>query len=75
MKDILERKDKKAPVAVAPAPDSFSVYDIRRIAARFRELHHGESDYTRERLRADVRTALIGEGREPDERLIDEAIG
>jgi hypothetical protein len=52
-----------------------SVYDVRRIAARFRELHHGESDYTRSKLRADVVTALIGEGREPDDRLIDEAIG
>jgi hypothetical protein len=44
-------------------------------AARFRELHHGESDYTKDRLRADVRTALIGEGREPHDRLIDDAIG
>jgi hypothetical protein len=69
-----KRSERAAPVAVAPAPE-FSVYDVRRIAARFRELHHGEADYTRDRLRADVRTALIGEGREPDERLIDEAIG
>jgi hypothetical protein len=50
-------------------------YDVRKIAARLRDLHHGESDYTKDRLCADVRTALIGEGREPDERLIDEAIG
>jgi hypothetical protein len=69
-----ERQERKAHVAVAPAPE-LSVYDIRRIAARFRELHHGESDYTKDRLRGDVRTALIGEGREPDDRLIDEAIG
>jgi hypothetical protein len=74
MKEDMKRKDRKAPVAVAPAPD-FSIYDIRRIAARFRELHHGESDYTKEQLGADVRTALIGEGREVDDRMIDEAIG
>jgi hypothetical protein len=68
----------EAPSETQPAvviETAISVYDIRRIAARFRELHHGESDYTKENLRADVRTALIGEGREPDDRLIDEAIG
>jgi hypothetical protein len=74
MKVSSKNDHERAPVAVAPAPE-FNVYDVRRIAARFRELHHGESDYTKDRLRADVRTALIGEGREPDERLIDEAIG
>jgi len=75
MKEDLKEKIERAPVAAAPAPGSLSVYDIRRIAARFRELHHGERDYTKQRLREDVRTALIGEGREPDDRLIDEAIG
>jgi hypothetical protein len=75
MKDFMKDKEKKAHVAAAPAPESLSVYDVRKIAARFRELHHGESDYTKDRLRADVRTALIGEGRESDDRLIDEAIG
>jgi hypothetical protein len=65
--------NKGAPVAVAPAPE-ISVYDVRRIAARFRELHHGEAEYTKDKLKADVRTALIGEGREPDDRLIDEAL-
>jgi hypothetical protein len=74
MKENMKEKEKAAHVAVAPAPD-FSVYDVRKIAARFRELHHGEAAYTRERLKADVRTSLIGEGREPDDRLIDEAIG
>ena len=74
---IKERESKRNDLkpAVAAAPPAMSVYDVRRIAARFRELHHGESNYSRERLKADVRTALIGEGREPDERLIDEAIG
>jgi DNA-binding Lrp family transcriptional regulator len=75
MKDLKNKKEREAPVAVAPAPDVLSVYDVRRIAARFRELHNGESDYTRERLRADVCTALIGDGREVDERLVAEAIG
>jgi hypothetical protein len=75
MKDNLKNKHETAPVAVAPAPDVLSVYDVRRIAARFRELHHGEADYTRERLRRDVCTALVGEGREVDDRLVDEAIG
>lgn len=75
MKREEEKDMKKAPVAVAPAPDVLSVYDVRRIAARFRELHHGEADYTRERLRRDVCTALVGEGREVDDRLVDEAIG
>jgi hypothetical protein len=70
----LKENTKEAPVAVAPAP-VLSVYDVRTIAARFREVHHGEPDYTRDRLRDDVRTVLIGEGREPDERLINEAIG
>jgi DNA-binding Lrp family transcriptional regulator len=70
-----ERQERKAPVAAAPAPDVLSVYDVRRIAARFQELHRGEADYTRERLRSDVCTALIGEGREPDDPLVDEAIG
>jgi hypothetical protein len=74
MKNMKKKKEREAPVAVAPAPD-LSVYDVRKIAARFRELHHGESDYTKDRLHADVRTALIGEGREPDDRLIEEAIG
>jgi hypothetical protein len=74
MKEDLKENIERAPVAVAPAP-VISVYDIRKIAARFRELHHGEVDYTKDRLRADVRTALIGEGHEPDERLIGEAIG
>jgi hypothetical protein len=74
-----ERTAKLEAPSVAPpavvVESAISVYDVRRIAARFRELHHGESDYTKESLRADVRTALIGEGREPDDRLIDEAIG
>jgi hypothetical protein len=73
MKGSETKHVERAPVAAAPAP--LDIYGIRRIAARFRELHHGESDYTKDRLRADVRTALIGEGREPDDRLIDEAIG
>jgi hypothetical protein len=73
MKEELKNKEK-APVAIAPAHE-LNVYDVRKIAARFRELHHGELNYTRDRLKADVWTALIGEGREPDERLIDEAIG
>jgi hypothetical protein len=76
MKERKKNKGESAPLAALPPPaPEFSVYDVRRIAARFRELHHGESDYTKDKLRADVRTALIGEGREPDDRLIDEAIG
>jgi len=75
MKGKSEKHEEKAPVALAPVPGVLSVYDVRTIAARFRELHHGEADYTKERLKSDVRTALIGEGREPDERLIDDAIG
>jgi hypothetical protein len=69
-----ENKKERAPVAVAPAPD-LSVYDVRRIQARFVEAHRGDETYTKERLRADIRTALIGEGREPNDRLIDDAIG
>jgi len=54
---------------------ALSVYDIRRIVARLSEAHRGEASYTRERLRSDVYAALIGEGREPDDHLIEAAIG
>jgi hypothetical protein len=49
--------------------------DDRRISARLRELHHGEGDYTKDWLRADVQIALIAEARRPDDRLIGAAIG
>lgn len=76
IKEDSKNMNKGAPVADAPAaPAELSVYDVRRIAARLYELHHGESDYTKSRLRSDVRTVLAGEGREVDERLLDEAIG
>lgn len=74
MKGKIQRHEERPAVAVAPS-SSLSVYDVRTIAARFRELHHGESDYTKDRLRADVRSALVGQGIEPDEHLINEAIG
>ena len=61
---------EKAPVADAPA----DVYEVRRIAARVREIHHGEIGYTPERFRADVSMALVGAGREADDETIDEAI-
>jgi hypothetical protein len=73
-KESLKKHEKAASVAAAPAPN-LNVYDVRKIAARFRELHHGDASYTRERLRVDVCTALIGDGRDVSDALIDEAIG
>jgi hypothetical protein len=88
IREVAERGSRAAkperPRAVAPAANigtadvlqkPLTVYDVRTIAQRFRELHKGEPDYTKERLRADVRTAMIGEGLEPDEKLIEDAIG
>jgi DNA-binding transcriptional MocR family regulator len=51
-----------------------SVYEIRTIAARLFEVHRGELGFGHERLRRLVRDALIGQGREPDDSAIDEAI-
>jgi hypothetical protein len=65
-----KEKHEKAPDAVAPA----DVYEVRKIAARVREVHQGQSGYTSEAFRADVRTALIGAGREAEDETIDEAI-
>jgi hypothetical protein len=59
----------RAPVAVAPALD---VYGIRKIVARFREAHRGETAYNREDLKRDVKAAL---GTDVDEALLEEAIG
>ena len=71
----MKRKEIKETVdsaPVAPAPD-LSIWDIRKIAARLVEANKGR-DYPRENLLADVRTALIGEGREVDEGVIAEAL-
>jgi DNA-binding transcriptional ArsR family regulator len=66
MKDSERKETEKADL---------TVYDVRRIAARFVELHRGEASYTKDRLRADVRTALVGEGREVEPGLLEAAIG
>jgi hypothetical protein len=50
------------------------VYEIRTIAARLFEAHRTDPGFTHERLREIVRDALIGQGRSPDERALDEAI-
>lgn len=69
MKEKSERKSETAPVAAAPALD---VYGVRRIAARIKE---ASPEMTRDELRRAVRHALIGDGREVDERLLSDAIG
>lgn len=51
-----------------------SIYEIRMIAARIRERNHGRLGYDTARFRDDVRTALVGQNREVDEDLIEEAI-
>jgi hypothetical protein len=69
MKGKIEKEHERAPAAGAPA----DVFEVRRLAAKIREIHHGEFGYTPERFRADVRTALVGAGREADDETIDEA--
>ena len=54
--------------------DEPDVYEVRKIAARLFEVHREEAGFDRERLRALVRDALIGQGHEPHAALIDEAI-
>jgi len=48
-----------------------SVYDVRKIAARFVERH--EPGYTLTQLHGDLRTVLRGEGRDVDETTLAEA--
>jgi hypothetical protein len=50
------------------------VYEVRKIAARLREINLNASGYTLERLRADVRTAVDGQGMDVDEATLDEAM-
>jgi hypothetical protein len=70
MKKNMKDNHESAPAATAPA----DVYEVRKIAARVREVHHGQLGYTSERFRADVRTALIGAARDADDETVDEAI-
>jgi hypothetical protein len=73
MKKKEKRHIETALVADAPAPD---MYAIRTIAVRFREIHRNQPDYTRERLKTDVLTALLGDGHaDVADALIEEAIG
>ncbi len=50
------------------------IYAVRRIAARLREIHLSTPNYTMERLRADVRTAIDGQGLLLDDATIDDAL-
>jgi DNA-binding Lrp family transcriptional regulator len=50
------------------------IYEARKIALRFREINHGRSDYSLEQLRADVTTALEGQGIGVDATTLDEAL-
>jgi DNA-binding transcriptional MocR family regulator len=50
------------------------VYEVRKIAARLREINLNAPGYTLERLRADVRTAVDGQGLDVDEAVFDEAL-
>lgn len=70
MKERILKETHEMPAADAPA----DMYEVRRIAARVREVHHGKLGYSAERFRADVRTALIGAGRDAEDDTIDEAI-
>lgn len=54
--------------------ESPSVYEIRTIAARLFEAHRGERGFSQERLRQLVRDALIGQGTQPVDGAIDDAI-
>jgi hypothetical protein len=68
-KEKTEKEHEKAPAAGAPA----DVFEVRKIAARVREVHHGQLGYSPVRFREDVRTALLGAGRDADDETIDEA--
>jgi hypothetical protein len=48
-----------------------SVYDVRKIAARFVERH--QPGYTLAQLHEDLRTVLRGQGREVDEAILADA--
>jgi hypothetical protein len=67
---ISDQKHDQNAGADAPA----DIYEVRKIAARVLELHRGQTLYTHDRLRADVCTALAGQGRDADDETIDEAI-
>lgn len=54
--------------------DESPIYRIRKIAARFREMNLGRSEYSMDRLRADVRTVLEGQGIEYDEGTLEAAL-
>lgn len=54
--------------------DADTVYEIRLVAARIYEKHRGDSKYSRENLKQDLRTAITGLGQEFDDSLVDEAI-
>jgi hypothetical protein len=72
-KEDLKENYKRARSVDVSTP--LSVYDVRRIAARFREVERDNPQYGNDELRADVRRALIGGGMEADDKLLDEAIG
>lgn len=55
-------------------PSTSLVFEIRTVAARFHEANAGEASYTRDRLIADVKTSLLGQGRVVDEAEVVEAI-
>ena len=68
MKDMKEQERK------GEGKSEPSIYEIRTIAARLYEVHRGDASYDRDRLRAAVREALIGQGLGASDEQLDEAI-
>jgi hypothetical protein len=54
--------------------DELGVYEVRTIAARLFEVHRDDAGFDHDRLRTLVRDALIGQGREPDASVIEDAL-
>jgi hypothetical protein len=70
---------REAPSPPAPMKEherkhESGVYEIRTIAARLFEAHRGTPGFDHDRLRALVRDALIGQGRQPEDGAIEDAI-
>lgn len=71
---VRETSNKYLKASLKDVSSEDPIYEVRKIAARFREMYHGDPNYSLERLRADVMTALEGQGIIVDERTLAEGL-
>lgn len=71
---VRETSNKYLKTSLKNVSSEEPIYEVRKIAARFREMYHGDPNYSLERLRADVMTALEGQGIIVDERTLAEGL-